>query len=182
VCFTLHKATTIYRQIEDGHLFYSAICITDHLVYDSDSRELPTVNATVQDTKRSEAQKEFGVAYEKAVSFFEGAKMYIDYGNLSMAAFMLHQTIELTLRGLIKSFGGVDIRTHSISALLKNLRGFFPELASLFHASTPEEAHAIELLDKAYLNSRYGYLEIKKEDLSVAMIKSERMLILIKCP
>jgi HEPN domain-containing protein len=180
VSFTVHKASTIYKQIEDGHLFYSAICLAENLIYDGNSSKLPTVDTTTLVAAKLKAQREFGISYEKALAFFNGAKIYIDLGNSSMAAFMLQQTIELALRGLVKSYLGIDIRTHSIFSLLKNLRGFFPELTLLFRSSTLEEVHSLELLERAYLSSRYDVLEISNEHLHLATYKAERMLLLMQ--
>jgi len=72
-----------------------------------------------------------------------------------IAIFLLHQAAELTYRGILKHLNGYDKKTHEIRSLQKYVRRCAPQLCNAFPDDTAEESRLLNLLENAYLKSRY---------------------------
>ena len=178
---SLHQSATLVNYINEGNLFYSSVCITDNLVYQNGADSFPDPDPERIAVARLEAKKVFTGSYNKATSFMDGAKFHFDKGGYDVSAFMLQQAAELTLRGVVMAFTGRDVRTHSVGELLKNCRRVAPQLHMILRGNGAESERLLELLEGAYLNSRYqeGY-EVKAEDLEVLMKRVELLLVRAK--
>jgi hypothetical protein len=103
---SLHKAATLYKQLEEGHIYYSIACTPQNLVYDNGLTALPAINKTLLKAAYEKAHNVFYNSYKKATGFLQGANDYYGMHDKSMTAFMLHQAIEITLRGIITALLG----------------------------------------------------------------------------
>jgi HEPN domain-containing protein len=153
---SLHKAATLYKQLEEGHIYYSIVCTKENLVYDDGLTALPAADKTLVKAAYEKADAVFYNSYKKATGFLEGTNDYYGKHDKSMAAFMLHQAIEITLRGIITALLGSCAKTHCFKELKKPLKRCAPELPYLISAHEAEEARLLHLLEKAYLESRYA--------------------------
>src|SRR5690606_7499001 len=72
-----------------------------------------------------------------------------------MAAFMLHQSAEQALRTLLKMGTGYHANTHSIDRLLRYGSLVAYQLPQLFPRQTDQEKRLFNLLQKAYIDTRY---------------------------
>jgi HEPN domain-containing protein len=152
---SLHKAAILYKQLKEGHIYYSVICNEGNVIYDDGLTDLPQAKEEALKAVTEKASNEFNTAHKKADSFLEGASNYYGENNLAMTAFMLQQGIELTLRGLIAALLGTCPKTHCFKELRKPLKRCAPELHYLLSTNEEEENRLLHLLEKAYLESRY---------------------------
>ncbi|NLR57401.1 HEPN domain-containing protein [Chitinophaga polysaccharea] len=102
------------------------------------------------------------IAEENFTSWLSSAKEFIidventfNRGSLKNAAFYLHQAAERTYNTSILVFIGYKPRKYNIVRLLRLIKDFSPELAAVFPNNTPEEINLLNLLKKAYIDSRY---------------------------
>lgn len=86
-------------------------------------------------------------------------------GNSPMAAFMLHQATELTLRALTKTLTGQERTTHSIKHLLLFSLRITTKLSLLIDNQEPEDERLLAVLEAAYLGFRYSDYTINETDL-----------------
>jgi len=155
VSCSLHQSASLSRQIAEGNLFYSIVCNERNTVYDNGACMLPAPDPARRDRAKEDARKVFAAAYNKALSFLEGAKRYYQTGAQDICAFMLQQSAELTLRGVILAFTGRDVRTHSITELLKCSKRVAPQLNLIFRGRAEDEEQLVCILETSYLNARY---------------------------
>lgn len=173
---SLHKAATLYKQLEEGHLFYSIVCNKENLVYDDGLSVLPRANKMWMQTAIEKANAVFLNSCKKAGSFLQTANDYCAANDTGMAAFMLHQSIELLLRGLITALLGSCTKTHCFKELKKPLKRCAPELQYLVSAGEAEENRLLHLLEKAYLESRYSdAFEISNRDIELIKAAAEKL-------
>lgn len=165
---SLHKEEMIQQQLKEGHIYYSIACNKENMVYKTDSFKLPEPNTAALNLLAEKAITEFNAAHKKAGSFLQGAANYRGDHEKEMAAFMLQQAVELTLRGLITALLGNCAKTHCLRELQKPLKRCAPEVSYLFSADAAEESRLITLLEKAYLESRYSsQLVINDKDIDI---------------
>lgn len=173
---SLHKEEMIQQQLKEGHIYYSIVCNKENMVYKNKSFELPEQNTAALKELAEKAITEFNTAHKKADSFLQGAANYRGEHEKEMAAFMLQQAVELTLRGLITALLGNCAKTHCLRELQKPLKRCAPEIRYLFSADAAEESRLITLLEKAYIESRYSsQLVISDKDIDILTEVAEEL-------
>ena len=153
---SLHKEEIIKQQLKEGHIYFSIACSKENLVYAANAFQLPEPDKAALQLPAEKAIIAFDTAHKKAGSFLQGAGNYRGESDNAMAAFMLQQAVELTLRGLITALLGGCIKTHCLRELKKPLKRCVPEIAYLVTADEAEENRLLLLLEKAYKESRYN--------------------------
>ena len=173
---SLHQSAALHKQLREGHIYYSIVCNERNLIYDNGLTKLPEVNKTLLQAVYEKANTTFYNSHKKANSFLEGANDYYGAHELNMTAFMLHQSIELALRGMITALLGSCAKTHCFRELKKPLKRCAPELQYLLSANAAEEGRLLHLLEKAYLESRYAdTLDISDNDIALLVEGAESL-------
>lgn len=88
--------------------------------------------------------------------FFSGAELYRCQDNFGLAAFLLHQSVEGTLKALIQAILGYRVQMHNLSKLLRIALLFTDDLKSVFNLDTTEGEQMFTLLQTSYSQSRYS--------------------------
>lgn len=172
--FSIHKTAELNRQLAEGHLLYSLLCIEANLVYDNGKSPLYKPPISFTTTTLEKASNDFNAGMRRAISFLVGANEYFNTEDYVICAFMGQQAIELTFRAIILALSGYDARVHSITALKKQCRRVAPFLNQLLPGDTPQEERLLALLEKAYLNGRYAdNFEIDVPDLKLLLERVE---------
>ncbi len=156
VSFSLHLSSRLEKQVSEGHPFYRLVCTEDKLVYSAEGTAVPLPSSGSQEEFKAKAQQQFNLGFARSETFFESAKGSLESGDVATAMFFLHQSAELSLRALIRSLSGNEVKEHSLGILAKHIRRFSPALAALFAPSQGEERERILLLESAYLKGRYS--------------------------
>jgi HEPN domain-containing protein len=154
VSCSLHQYSHAKEGLQKGYVFYSLALQPQNLIYDSKELELPQVPAEALEKLKKESMGTFEGYHKRAKQFLQCATEL--HEQLSpLVAFMLQQTAELTLRGVLLSLNGYDKKTHELPCLLKHLRRCAPPLQDVFPADTEEEKQLLQTLENAYVASRY---------------------------
>lgn len=176
VNFTLFKMQQLNKYVEEGSIFYIKACQPEQLVYHN-GEQIRIPSSPDLSLLKARAKEKFETGYNRGILFLEGAQNYMKHNHREMAAFMLQQAAELTLRAVVLSITCVDIRNHSIEVLLKYCNRFAPRLTTVFPRNTPEERHLTGLLEAAYLKARYtGEFVITTPELMLLNEKISRLL------
>jgi HEPN domain-containing protein len=146
-------ANELERYLNEGHLFYSALCKKEYLLYCASTSILPLTlwQKTGKIVVRANAC--FLSGHQRASSFLDGAVFFCNCNRLTLSLFMLHQATEQVMRCFILALMGQDIRTHSLNDLRQQLSKYDFKLSSFL--SSNDEQHLFTLLDNAYSASRY---------------------------
>lgn len=153
---TIHNYGLLNAQLSNGHVFYNRVCVPENLIYRKNSEEIfrPVALEKLMLAKE-QAAFQFNLGIQKAIHFYNGAQFYLDQHILDTTMFMLHQSCELTFRCLLNTLRGKDIKCHSPAVLRKHIKRFAPEMIGIFSAIESEELYYLQLLEDAYIQSRY---------------------------
>ena len=165
-CKAFMLVTTIVLQkrafeewLREGHPFAINVQQSAVVIYNSRSCHL-SVSQTANHNVA--AEKNLAEGLTKAKEFLAGSELYRIRKQHAMAAFMLHQSAEQALRTLLKVGTGYHANTHSIDRLLRYAGLVSYQLPDIFPQKTEEDKRLFNLLQKAYIDTRY------KEDYKIS--------------
>jgi HEPN domain-containing protein len=151
----------VNKAIREGSLFFVAMHNKAMTVYDNYN-----VPLAIPDGELDE-QKLAGWADDDWNRLFTLAKKYHILAGMcvsratdplhDMSAFMLHQSVEVACRTIIRYYTGYRAETHDLRRLLWLMRNFTLEGENVFPQNTDEEIELIDTLDNAYSDVRYGH-------------------------
>lgn len=111
-------------------------------------------NAKPADPDGTESVLKTGI--NKAREFLAGAELYLVRKQYNLSVFMLHQSAEQSLLALLSATTGFYINTHNVERLLRYGSFLTGALTALFQLQREEDKRLIRLLQKAYIDTRYG--------------------------
>jgi HEPN domain-containing protein len=153
---TIHNYGLLNAQLMSGHLFYSSVCIEENVVYRKNTSEIfGYASPEIVEEIKIKSANVFSAGITKAINFYQGAQQYLADELYEMAIFMLQQACELTYRCLLNVLRGKDLKCHSPIVLRKHIRRFAPEIIGIFSSVEEEEIQYLQVLEEAYIKSRY---------------------------
>lgn len=172
VCCSLHNEGNLLEALGAGHIFYSLHCVAENLVYDDGNLTYPVTAPEALAKIKRQVRSQFMQYIQKATDFRETAAYMLKSRPSDITIFLLHQATELTCRGILKYLNGYDKKTHEIRVLKKYMRRCAPQLCNVFPDDTTEESRLLDLLENAYLKSRYELAyPVSEKDLSALFDK-----------
>jgi HEPN domain-containing protein len=94
---------------------------------------------------------------------------------------MLHQSTEHALRALLFSVTAYNSYNHNLDNLLRHCNYCAPELNKIFPRNTDKEKESFNLLNSAYVHSRYkSNYEISTDDLMLLLDRVDHLQIEVK--
>lgn len=172
-CKSLIPATVIVLQtitfeewLKARHRFASAVWQSAVRIYDSGNLSWTNPDGIINMAPDKECERRYKDGLTKAQEFLAGSELFRVRKQYVIAAFMLHQSAEQTLRTLLKAGTGYHANTHSIDRLLRYAGLVSYQLPDIFPQKTEEEKRLFSLLQKAYIDTRYKEdYKISTEDL-----------------
>lgn len=159
-----------------AHYFETEIKRDGIILYDSGAYELARRRKLDYTEIKERAQKYFDDKFGRALSFVRSAKHDIDDGDNTMASFHLHQSVENFLRTIPMVFILYGHKSHNLSELMNATKKHTTEIFRVFPRDTDEEKRLFDLLQRAYIESRYNPdFEIAKCDIDALLPKIERL-------
>lgn len=174
-----NKINEVYKQLREGHIFYSAVCTDGLIVYDN--KRLPLPEKAVIDIAaiKMKARNIFNDAFENAKSFLDGAEYFATSNQYKQAAFLLHQATEHALRALLASLTSLTAYGHNLKSLIRHSCFCAPDLDAIFPKNTEEEKKLLNLLNAAYVDARYSFnYEISQEQVMLLLDRVNSILTL----
>lgn len=169
------------RWFLEGHPFAATVYEKAFLLYQKEEVPLPfpaTINA---DALKKEADQLFIQTKTRVKEFLAGAELYTVRVQYKMAAFMLHQSAEQALRAMLIINTGLHINSHSIDRLLRYCTMFCFELPDVFPRQNEKEKRLFQLLQKAYIDTRYkDDYSIKFEELTALTTQVKKLFSLFQ--
>ena len=125
---------------------------------------------------RDRAQKYFDDKFTLALDLYEN--VFFDYKRTKykLSSFHLHQSAENLLRVIPMVFTLYGHKSHNLSELMIAAKKHTTEIFRVFPRDTQEEQRLFDLLQRAYIESRYNPdFEITKEDIDALIPKVEQL-------
>lgn len=161
------QTVTFEEWLKTGHRFAWIVWQSAVVIYDSGSlsRIIPKDIPDTATGKEDERLYMEGVT--KAKEFLAGSELFHLRKQHAMAAFMLHQSAEQALHTILKIGTGYHANTHSIERLLRYASLISYQLPDIFPQKTDQEKRLFNLLQRAYIDTRYKKeYKISNDDLA----------------
>ncbi|RYE59279.1 MAG: HEPN domain-containing protein [Sphingobacteriales bacterium] len=161
--FHAHKVTKfivvsygqLVADIRKVNLFVCASCLSENLIYDPEGLIISTPEIGKRAQALEQATSQFHYGLGRSGAFADGATFYFAKKELPIAMFMLHQAIELLLRGILISLTNYNLRSHSLNEFNNKIRKCAPKLVFLEDGAL-EEKYLLEQLEYSYSSARYN--------------------------
>ncbi len=158
--------------LSKAHYFETEIKRDGIILYDSGAYTLARRRKLDYTEIKERAQKYFDDKFGRALSFVRSANHDINDGDNLMASFHLHQSAENFLRTIPMAFILYGHKSHDLSELMNAAKKHTTEIFKAFPRDTEEEKRLFDLLQRAYIESRYNPdFEITKEDIDALIPK-----------
>jgi uncharacterized protein len=139
----------------EGHRFACTVIKIAVLLHDNTHipSVIPSAINEEADKKMMETYCERGI--NKVNEFIAGAELYRLRQHNKMAAFMLHQATEHALHTIFKKATGLHINTHNIDKLIRYCAMVNYKIPAIFLRDDEAGKKLFDLLQKAYIDTRY---------------------------
>jgi len=176
-CLVL-ETQTFEQWILEGHGFAHLIYSIDP-VYKVETICLGPIGLKKSD--KSVKEQHYWDACNKYQEFMAGAELFKIRKQYKFSMFMLHQAMEHVLSGVLKIGMGYYCCTHSIERLIRYAGFILGEIHEIFPRNNETEKRLFKLLQRAYIESRYGtdYV-VNFKDLDAVFSKVERVNQIVK--
>jgi HEPN domain-containing protein len=172
-----NKINEVYKQLREGHIFYSAVCTDGLIVYDNKRLPLPEKAVIDISSIKVKARNIFVDSFHNAKSYLDGAEYFATTNQYKQAAFLLHQATEHALRALLVSLTSLTTYGHNLKSLIRYSCFCAPDLDAIFPKNTDEEKESFNLLNTAYVAARYSpNYEISQEQVMLLLDKVNTLL------
>lgn len=159
-----------------AHYFETEIKRDGVILYDSGTYKLARRRKLDYTEIRDRAQKYFDDKFGRALSFLMDAPHPTNRKDYKQASFYLHQSAENFLRTIPMVFILYGHKSHDLSELMNAAKKHTTDIFKAFPRDTAEEKRLFDLLQRAYIESRYNPdFEITKEDISALIPKIEQL-------
>jgi HEPN domain-containing protein len=152
----VHKTNSAKEALIKGRRFWSTVMDNGIVLYHSQELTLPAHQEITMGILLARAQFNWERWGKQGNEFLKGAELYRTDNNFRLAAFLLHQSVESVLKGIIQAVIGYRVQMHNLSRLLRLTLLFTDELKEVFKLNTTEGAQLYQLLQNAYSQSRYN--------------------------
>lgn len=159
-----------------AHYFETEIKRNGVILYDSGSYTLARRRKLDYTEIKERAQKYFDDKFGRALSFLVDVPHPAKRFDYKQASFYLHQSAENFLRTIPMVFILYGHKSHDLSELMNAAKKHTTEIFKAFPRDTAEEKRLFDLLQRAYIESRYNPdFEITKEDIDALLPKIEQL-------
>lgn len=157
-----------------AHYFETEIKRDGVVLFDSGQYKLARRRKLDYTEIRDRAQKYFDDKFTLALDLYEN--VFFDYKRTKykLSSFHLHQSAENLLRVIPMVFTLYGHKSHNLSELMNAAKKHTTEVFKVFPRDTEEEKRLFDLLERAYIESRYNPdFEIVKADIDALIPKVE---------
>ncbi|MFB2119067.1 HEPN domain-containing protein [Parapedobacter sp. 2B3] len=162
------------NQLKQGSLYYTYASLPQHELYAASKKGNPLFSHKTVTGLLELAELNYEKCRKTSDDFRLGADNFVAKGEYGQATFMLHQFLELRLKGFQATAGINGGKGHNVEHLFKTLRSMLPQLQSIFPYDGPS-VDLFRLLDQSYLRAKKGEsIEIEVEEFGILLDKSEQ--------
>lgn len=159
-----------------AHYFETEIKRDGVILYDSGTYKLARRRKLDYTEIKERAQKYYKEKSACIDDFVIACNSLYNLARYKRAAFQLHQSVENFLRTIPMVFILYGHKSHDLSELMNAAKKHTTDIFKAFPRDTAEEKRLFDLLQRAYIESRYNPdFEITKEDIDALIPKIEQL-------
>ncbi|HWK98560.1 MAG TPA: HEPN domain-containing protein [Parapedobacter sp.] len=172
--FDLVLAGEWQNQLKQGSLYYTYASLPQHELYAASKKGNPLFSHKTITGLLELAELNYEKCRKRSDEFREGVDNFVAKDDYGQATFMLHQSLELRLKGFQATAGMNGGKSHNVEHLMKGLRGLLPPLQAIFPYDSPS-VDLFRLLDQSYTKAKKGEsIGIEQEEFNILVDKCEQ--------
>lgn len=181
ISLIVHSRREVNTALYEGQYFFVDIRRDGVVLYELDDEPLAEPKPLTLTQAHRVGKEHFDSRFSYAREFSKGAAFYISEDNLSLAAFLLHQSIEQAYSTLLLVVTNYSPASHN----LKFLRGLaeeqYRELAEVWSADQQRFVSWFNIVNEAYVKARYSrHYEITEEALVWLLARTAMLIDLVE--
>ncbi|HWK58839.1 MAG TPA: HEPN domain-containing protein [Parapedobacter sp.] len=162
------------NQLKQGSLYYTYASLPQHELYAGSKKGNPLLSHKTIGGLLELAELNYDKCRKGSDEFREGVENFLAKGDYAQATFMLHQFLELRLKGFRTTVGINGGKGHNVEHLMKTLRGILPQLQAIFPYDSPS-VDLFRLLDQSYTKAKkQESIEIGEDEFGILLDKCEQ--------
>lgn len=162
--------------ISKAHYFETEIKRDGVILFDAGEYKLARRQKLNFEEIKERAQKYFDDKFGRASSFLIDVQYPRERQDYKQASFYLHQATENFLRTVSLVHILYSPKSHDLNDLIVSNKAHTTAICKVFPRNTPEEERLFDLLQRAYIESRYNPdFEITKADIDALIPKIEQL-------
>ncbi|UXT00621.1 HEPN domain-containing protein [Agrobacterium tumefaciens] len=166
VNFIVHTYEDMNNQLAHGRPFFMDIARDGIVLYEAPGYPLAEPKTLAPEEARAEARQYFDHWFPSADAFKAAAGFLIERGNLTEAAFQLHQAAERLYHCTLLVLALYSPKSHRLTFLRSQAERLAPQLIAAWPRDTRFAKRCFTRLDRAYVEGRYSpAYEITAEEL-----------------
>jgi uncharacterized protein len=156
VSLICHDIRELNAQIRRGQYFFADIVAEGILLHDAGRFTVATPKASTPEERLKLAERDFKQWFTSAGGFWNGTGYFMNKGEESHAAFLLHQSVERYFHAVLLVHTGYKPKCHNIEKLAEMTASLHETLAGAMPRTAPEDHRLFDLLKRAYIDARYS--------------------------
>lgn len=165
------------KWLKKGHLLAHTVYVNNCLIYDAGKIPLAEPGEDNLQDLHSKITKECKEWIGRADECIAGVELYSQRRQYGMATFLLHQTTELALMAAIRLKTGFKASTHKLDILFRYAIPFCGDELNVFNRNSDKERSLFNLLQRAYIQSRYNNdFVVKEQDFTQLLKRVQQIL------
>ena len=153
----VHSTGELNESLRRGRYFFVDIIKEGVLLYEAlGAKKFPKPGTLAPDVALEEAQMHFGEWQEGSDSFFRSFGHSVDDGDLKIATFHLHQTVEQLYQCILLVLTNYAPASHNIKHLRSLCEDRDNRLIDVWPRATKREESHFNKLKEAYVKARYS--------------------------
>ncbi|WP_028298177.1 HEPN domain-containing protein [Olivibacter sitiensis] len=159
------------NHLKQGSLYYTYASLPRHELFAAPKKKSPLFSHKTIMGLLELSRVNYEKCAKNADEFREGVDNFLARNDYGQATFMLHQFLELRLKGFQSAVGLNGGKSHNIEHLIKSVRAVAPQLLSIFPYDSPS-VELFRLLDQSYLKAKkQETVEITPEEFDILLEK-----------
>jgi HEPN domain-containing protein len=149
------QSSTFEEWLKAGHRFAVRVWQSAPRIYDAGNICEPSTVGVTTASNRQDAEARYKAGLNNAQEFLAGAELFRIRKQNSMAAFMLHQSMEQALKAMLETGTGYHASTHNVRRLLQYSTFVTTRVLCAFTLKDEKENRLFYLLQTSYADARY---------------------------
>lgn len=162
------------NQLKQGSLYYTYASLPQHELFAASKKKSPLLSHKTITGLLELSQLNYGKCRKSSDEFREAVNNFVIKRDYGQATFMLHQFLEVRLKGFQATAGVNGGKSHNVEHLMKSARALAPQILSIFPYDSPS-ADLFRLLDESYVKGKkMDAVEITTDQFSILLEKCEQ--------
>lgn len=181
VSLIVHSRREVNTALYDGRYFFVDIRRDGIVLYEVDDEPLAQPKRLTLTQAYRVGKEHFDSRFSHARDFSKGAEFYVGVGNLSLASFELHQSIEQAYATLLLVLTNYSPASHNLNFLRGLAEGQHRELAEIWPRDQQRFTAWFNIVNEAYVKARYSqHYEITEEALVWLLDRTETLIDIVE--